>query len=142
VAWAGDGVVCVTLCVPEAPPVAEAAALTIAEKMGLQHPEVISRRVLHPAEGSLFEIKGIFADAIQKADLVLPQEAERLPEADIEAYVRARHIHVIGATVGEDEHSVGMREIFDMKHGGTTWAPRCRLRKSSMPPRKPGRGPC
>jgi D-ornithine 4,5-aminomutase subunit beta len=25
---------------------------------------------------------------------------------------------VVGATVGEDEHSVGMREILDIKHGG------------------------
>jgi D-ornithine 4,5-aminomutase subunit beta len=35
VEWAGDGVVCVTLFVPEAPRVAEAAALKMAEKMGL-----------------------------------------------------------------------------------------------------------
>jgi D-ornithine 4,5-aminomutase subunit beta len=118
VEWTGDGVVCVTLCVPEEPRVAEAAALKIAEKMGLQHPEVISRRLLHPAEGSLFEIKGIFADAIYKDQLVLPQEEERLSEAEVEAYVRAHHIHIIGATVGEDEHSVGMREILDLKHGG------------------------
>lgn len=118
VAWAGDGVVCVTLCVPAEPRVAEAAALTMAAKMGLQHPEVISRRLLHPAEGSLFEIKGIFPDAIHTDELVLPQEAERLPEAEIEAYVRAQPIHIVAATVGEDEHSVGMREILDIKHGG------------------------
>lgn len=115
---AGDGVVCVTLCIPEEPRLAEAAVLKIAEKMGLQHPEVISRRLLHPAEGSLFEIKGIFDGAIHKDELVLPQEEERLPAAEIEAYVRAQQIHVVGATVGEDEHSVGMREILDLKHGG------------------------
>jgi D-ornithine 4,5-aminomutase subunit beta len=118
VAWAGDGVVCVTLCVPEAPRVAEAAALRIAAHMGLQHPEVISRRLLHPAEGSVFEIKGIFEGAIHTDELILPREEARLPEAEIEAYVRAHHIHVVGATVGEDEHSVGMREILDLKHGG------------------------
>jgi D-ornithine 4,5-aminomutase subunit beta len=32
--------------------------------------------------------------------------------------VRPRNIHVIAATVGEDEHSVGIREILDIKHGG------------------------
>jgi D-ornithine 4,5-aminomutase subunit beta len=118
VEWAGDNVVCITLFVPEEPRVAEAAALTMAKKMGLKHPEVISRRLLHPAEGSLFEIKGIFDATIHKDELVLPQEEEYLPEAEVEAYVRARHIHVIGATVGEDEHSVGIREILDLKHGG------------------------
>ncbi|MET0084502.1 MAG: cobalamin-dependent protein, partial [Sedimenticola sp.] len=27
-------------------------------------------------------------------------------------------VHVIAATVGEDEHSVGLHEILDIKHGG------------------------
>jgi D-ornithine 4,5-aminomutase subunit beta len=118
VEWTGDSVVCITLCVPEEPRVAEAAALKIAEKMGLKHPEVISRRLLHPAEGSLFEIKGIFDSAISKDELVLPQDEARLSDTEIEAYVRTRYIHIVGATVGEDEHSVGMREILDIKHGG------------------------
>ena len=39
-------------------------------------------------------------------------------DAEIEAWVRPRDIHVVAATVGEDEHSVGMREIIDIKHGG------------------------
>jgi D-ornithine 4,5-aminomutase subunit beta len=118
VEWAGDGVVCVTLFVPEEPRIAEAVALQLATKMGLQQPAVISRRLLHPAEGSLFEIKGRLDYAVPKAALVLSQEAERLPEAEIEAYVRPRHLHIIGATVGDDEHSVGLREILDIKHGG------------------------
>jgi D-ornithine 4,5-aminomutase subunit beta len=118
VEWAGDGIVCVTLFVPEAPRLAEAAALQMAAKMGLQQPQAISKRLMHPAEGSLFEVKGRLAYAVHKAELVLPQEAARLPEADIAAYVRPRHLHVVAATVGEDEHSVGMREILDLKHGG------------------------
>jgi D-ornithine 4,5-aminomutase subunit beta len=73
---------------------------------------------MHPAEGSLFEIKCRLAYAVHKDELVLPEEAAQLPEADIETYVRTRHLHVVGATVGEDEHSVGMREILDLKHGG------------------------
>ncbi len=118
VEWFGDGIVCVTLFVPEAPQIAEAAALQMATKMGLKHPEVISRRLMHPAEGTLFEIKGVLDYAVKKDELVLPQAVVNMPEEAIEAYVRPRHIHVVAATIGEDEHSVGLREILDIKHGG------------------------
>ena len=65
----GDGIVCVTLFVPDNPHSAEQAALEMAKHMGLKDPEVISRRVMHPAEGSLFEIKGLLDIAIDKAYL-------------------------------------------------------------------------
>ena len=32
--------------------------------------------------------------------------------------MRPRDIHIVAATVGEDEHSVGLHEILDIKHGG------------------------
>jgi D-ornithine 4,5-aminomutase subunit beta len=115
---AGDGIVCVTLFVPEAAPVAEAAALEMASKMGLAGAEVINRRVMHPAEGSLLEIKGRLVHAVMRSALVLAEEPSLLSHEAIEAFVRPRAIHVVGATVGEDEHSVGMREILDIKHGG------------------------
>ncbi len=118
VEWAGDGIVCVTLFVPEEPRVAEAAALEMARKMGLIEPEVISRRLIHPAEGSLFEIKGIFDVAVDKSKLVIPEKEAVMADDEIEAFVRPGDIHVVAATVGEDEHSVGMREIIDIKHGG------------------------
>jgi len=118
VQWAGDGVVCVSLFVPAAPRMAEAAALKMAGMMGLKDAEVISRRVLHPSEGSFFEVKGVFDQAVRIADLTIPDVPELLPDADIEAYARPLGIHVVAATVGEDEHSVGMREIIDIKHGG------------------------
>ncbi len=118
VEWAGDGIVCVTLCIPEAPDIAQAAALQMAARMGLQQPQVLSQRLLHPAEGSVFDIKGRLEYAVRKADLVLPAQTTLLPDHTIEAYVRAHNIHVIGATVGEDEHSVGMQEILNIKHGG------------------------
>ena len=114
----GDGVVCVTLFVPASPSVAEAAALEMAKHMGLKDPEVISRRLMHPAEGSLFEIKGVLDFAIQIAELPLPARVAPLAESEIEAWVRPRNIHVVAATVGEDEHSVGLHEILDIKHGG------------------------
>jgi D-ornithine 4,5-aminomutase subunit beta len=114
----GDGIVCVTLFVPETPQLAEAAALEMARQMGLKDPEVISRRVMHPAEGSVFEVKGVLAVAIHRDELQVPIQAQPLPEDEIETWVRPRHIHVVAATVGEDEHSVGLHEILDIKHGG------------------------
>ncbi len=114
----GDGVVCVTLFVPESPRVGEAAALEMARHMGLRDPEIISRRIMHPAEGSVFEIKGVLEVALRIDDLSLAEREQPLPDAEIEAWVRPRGVHVVAATVGEDEHSVGLREILDIKHGG------------------------
>jgi D-ornithine 4,5-aminomutase subunit beta len=114
----GDGVVCVTLCVPASPRIAEAAALEMAKRMGLKNPEVISRRLLHPAEGSVFEVKGVLDVAIKIDELPVTEREEPLSDVEIEAWVRPRDIHVAAATVGEDEHSVGIREILDLKHGG------------------------
>ncbi|MGE0823802.1 MAG: D-ornithine 4,5-aminomutase subunit OraE [Candidatus Binatia bacterium] len=114
----GDGIVCVTLFVPASPQVAEAAALAMAKRMGLQHPEVISRRLLHPAEGSVFEVRGVLDAVIVTSELPVTKHETLLPDADIEAWVRPRDLHVVAATVGEDEHSVGIREILDIKHGG------------------------
>jgi D-ornithine 4,5-aminomutase subunit beta len=114
----GDGIVCVTLFVPASPRLAEAAALKMVERMGLKAPEVISRRMLHPAEGSVFEIKGVLEVAVGIDSIPVKTREEPLPDAVIEAWVRPRQIHIVAATVGEDEHSVGIREIIDIKHGG------------------------
>jgi D-ornithine 4,5-aminomutase subunit beta len=114
----GDGVVCVTLFVPAAPEVAEAAALEMARHMGLGDARVISRRIMHPAEGCLFEVKGVLDVAIRADALEMERREEPLSEAEIEDWVRPRRIGVIAATAGEDEHSVGLHEILDIKHGG------------------------
>jgi D-ornithine 4,5-aminomutase subunit beta len=114
----GDSIVCVTLFVPESPKLAEAAALEMARHMGLKSPEVISRRIMHPAEGSVFDIKGVLDIAVSIDELPLPIHEEPLLDSEIEAWVRPREIHVVAATVGEDEHSVGLHEILDIKHGG------------------------
>lgn len=114
----GDGIVCVTLFVPDKPDIAEAAALEMVMHMGLTDPEVISRRVMHPAEGSLFEIKGKLDIYIDTSQVSLPPKIETLPDSEIESWVRPRNIQVIAATVGDDEHSVGLREILNLKHGG------------------------
>jgi D-ornithine 4,5-aminomutase subunit beta len=118
VEWAKDGIVCVTLFIPESEEVAEAAALVMAEKMGLESPEVIHKRVMHPAEGTLLEVKGRLSASVRRDDLVIPPKEELVPEDEISDFVRGKKIALVAATVGEDEHSVGMREIIDIKHGG------------------------
>jgi len=130
----GDGVVCVTLMVPEEPLLAEAAALAMVEQMGLRDPEVISRRLLHPAEGSVFEVKGVLPHAVERDALARPTRETPLSDEEIEAWVRSRELHVVAATVGEDEHSVGVREILDIKHGGIErYGFRCHYLGTSVP---------
>ena len=114
----GDSVVCVTFFIPASPRLAEAAALEMAKRMGLEKPEVISQRLLHPAEGSVFEIKGVLDVAVKIDEIPLTVREEPLLDIEIESWVRPRNLHVVAATVGEDEHSVGIREILDIKHGG------------------------
>lgn len=114
----GDGIVCVTLFVPERPLLAQAAALEMAKRMGLENPEIISQRIMHPAEGCVFEIKGVLDVVIKTSELSLPEHEAPLSDTEIERWVRPRSIRVVAATVGEDEHSVGLREVLDIKHGG------------------------
>ena len=97
---------------------ARAAALEIARRMGLADPEVVNLGVLHPAEGCFVEVKGTVTTDIRRADLVIPPKEVLLSEDELRAAVRAIGLTVVAGTVGEDEHSVGMREILDIKHGG------------------------
>jgi D-ornithine 4,5-aminomutase subunit beta len=130
----GDGVVCVTLFVPARADVAEAAALEMARHMNLTNPEIINRRLMHPAEGSVFEIKGVLDMAFSISMLPLAEREEPLPDAEIEAWMRPRDIRVVAATVGEDEHSVGLHEILDIKHGGIEkYGCRCHDLGTSVP---------
>ena len=41
-----------------------------------------------------------------------------LPDDEILAYAKKHDLKVVAGTGGSDEHSVGMREILDIKHGG------------------------
>ncbi len=118
VEWTGDGVVVVTMFLPAAADVAEAAALELGKAMNLAECEVIHKRVMHPAEGTLCELKGRLDVAIDPATLVIPEPPEVLSDEEIREFVAERTLKVIAATVGNDEHSVGMREILDIKHGG------------------------
>jgi D-ornithine 4,5-aminomutase subunit beta len=118
VEWAGDGVVQVTMFLPAALRVAEVAALEIAKKMNLEEPEVIHKQVMHPAEGTLIELKGKVPFAINAKELIIPPEEKLLTAEQIREDIGQREFRIVAATVGEDEHSVGLREILDIKHGG------------------------
>ncbi len=73
---------------------------------------------MHSAEGSVFEVKGFLDVAVKIDELSAIAQEEPLSDAEIEAWVRPRNLQVVAATIGEDEHSVGIREIIDIKHGG------------------------
>ncbi len=116
--WAGDGTVLLQFVVTEAEDIAREAGLEMARKMGLKDPEIVNLQVMHPAEGCFIEVKGKVAFDVRKSELKIPPKEVMLPEEEVREVVKRLGIKVIAATVGEDEHSVGLREILDIKHGG------------------------
>jgi len=86
--------------------------------MNLQEVEVISREVLQGAEGTRVEIKGKFPFDIDEKSLVIAPEPDVMDDDEIRAEIEQKPMSVVCGTVGEDEHSVGLREIIDIKHGG------------------------
>lgn len=118
VEWKKDGYVSVTLCITEEENIAEAAALEMGRQMNLTDVEVIHKQVLQDSEGVLVEIKGRVNFKIKKDELKVPEKQKLLEDEVMREYVRENPLRVVAATVGEDEHSVGLREIIDIKHGG------------------------
>ncbi|MDX9899301.1 MAG: D-ornithine 4,5-aminomutase subunit OraE [Spirochaetia bacterium] len=118
VEWAGDGTILLQFLVPDSEDIAREAGLEMARKLGLLEPEIINLQVMHPAEGCLIEVKGKVAFDVKKSELTIPVKEEMLSEDEIREVVKRLGIKVVAGTVGEDEHSVGMREILDIKHGG------------------------
>lgn len=116
--WAGDGTVLIQLFVPENEDIAPVYAVEMAKKMGLVDPEVINVMVLHPAEGCFVEVKGKVAFDVDRSTLKIPEKETILPEQELRDAVKKVGLKVVAGTVGEDEHSVGLREILDIKHGG------------------------
>jgi len=137
VEWAGDGIVAVTMFLPVAERVAEAAALELGRSMNLTCVEVIHKQIMHPAEGTLVEIKGVLDTAIDPATLVITEPAPSLSDEEIREFVATNNLRCIAATVGMDEHSVGMLEIIDIKHGGLEkWGFGCTYLGTSVPVEK------
>lgn len=118
VEWEADGIVNVHMLLTTDERTAEYAALEIAKRMGLEDPEVIHKYVMQPAEGTFLEVKGRVTFDIDPGELVIPEKIENLPEDEILQEIKEHPMKIVAATVGEDEHSVGMREIIDIKHGG------------------------
>ena len=118
VQWLGDGVITVDLFFPTDELTAEAAAIEAGKQLNLSNVEVIHKEVLHPSEGTRVQFKGTVNFDIDMNTLVLPKKEEGLPEEEILEYVKKHDIKVVAGTGGNDEHSVGMREILDIKHGG------------------------
>jgi D-ornithine 4,5-aminomutase subunit beta len=118
VEWLADGVVVIDVTLPTSVKYAEAAGLKIAENMNLLEAEVIHREILHEAEATRIQVKGKVDFDINLDELELPEEPDILSDQEIKDFLEQRPLKVVAGTVGEDEHSVGLREIIDIKHGG------------------------
>ena len=116
--WLADGTVMLTMFFPVSRALAEAAALEVAAKMNLTDCVVINREIMQQAEGTRVEVKGKVNFDLNIDKLVLPVEPDILSDEEIRADVEAHPMTVVAGTVGDDEHSVGLREIIDIKHGG------------------------
>ncbi len=137
VEWYGDGVVTLNMMLPADERTAHYAALEFAERLGLENPEVIHQNVMHPAEATYLEVRGEVPFSVDPDELVIPETEELLPEDDIRADIEEYPMKVVAATVGEDEHSVGMREIIDIKHGGLErYGVECEYLGTSVPVEK------
>ena len=118
VEWCGDGIILLTMMVPSERRMAEAVALEIGGKLGLEHCEVTSKEIMQDAEGTRIEMKGKVPFDIDPSTLVIPPEPFRLDDATLFKEIEEHPVRVVCGTVGEDEHSVGLREIINIKHGG------------------------
>jgi D-ornithine 4,5-aminomutase subunit beta len=118
VEWSYDGYIQLDMTIPESEEYAEAAALEICKRMGLEDAQVISKTVLHPTEATYVELKAKVPFAIKKDDLVLPKKPEVMSDDELFDFFAKHKVKVVAGTVGNDEHNVGIREILDIKHGG------------------------
>ena len=118
VEWLGDGTVVVDLFFPTSHRIAEAAAIETGKKMNLSNVEAIHKEILHPSEGTRIQIKGTFDFDIEVDKLVLPEIIKSYSEDEVIDFVKKNPIRVVAGTAGNDEHSVGIREVLDIKHGG------------------------
>jgi len=111
-------VVALNLFLPVDERTAEFAAIRCGEKMGLEDVTVVHKQSMHPSEGTYVELKGRVNFDINVNDLVIPEKIPVLSEEEIREDIAANPLFVVAATVGQDEHSVGLKETLDIKHGG------------------------
>ena len=101
---------------------ARRAAMQLASKMGIEHPEVVHFQAL--TNGYTYFV--MFGECVHTVDFTAFSEdgfeVEYMTEAQIEAYAReriGRPIVVVGAATGTDTHSVGIDAMLNLKgfHG-------------------------
>ncbi|MDO5037023.1 MAG: D-ornithine 4,5-aminomutase subunit OraE [Tissierellia bacterium] len=135
--WRGDGIVQITTVMTTDPRTAEYAAIQMGEKLGLKDVECINVEVLQKAEGCRVEIKGKVPFDIDLDELVIPPKPEVLSDEYMREAIKEEPMVVVAGTVGEDEHSVGLREILDIKHGGVEkYGVEVHYLGTSVPPEK------
>lgn len=118
VEWKADGIVSTTIFLPCDERTAEFAAIKCGEKMGLEDVTVVHKQCLHPSEGTVVEIKGRVKFDINTEELVIPEKIPVLSDQEIRDAINEKPMFVVAATIGQDEHSVGLKETLDIKHGG------------------------
>ncbi len=135
--WCGDGVVLMTMMIPANTRTAEATALEIGRKLGLENPEVTSKEVMQEAEGTRIEMKGRVNFDVDPSTLEIPPEPHHLDDKTLYDEFENHPMVVVCGTVGEDEHSVGLREIINIKHGGIEkWGIKVNYLGTSVPVEK------
>lgn len=120
----GDGQVTVSMFIPLPETSADEAALEVARTMNLESPRIVDRLVLHPAEGVQYEIVGRVAGAVRRSDLGRPASeatSAKLSPEEIRTQLSSRRLRVVGATLGDDAHTVGLQEVTNLKHQGLEW---------------------
>ena len=118
VQWLGDGVVQLEILLPVALRTAQYAAIEFAKKMNLKDVEVIHIEQMHPVEGTRVQLKGVLDMDLDLNNLVIPPEPEVMSDDEIRNEFDQYPVKIVAGTVGQDEHSVGLREVIDIKHGG------------------------
>ncbi|MGF6376330.1 D-ornithine 4,5-aminomutase subunit beta [Clostridiales Family XIII bacterium PM5-7] len=135
--WCGDGIVLMSMMIPTNVRTAEAAALEIGRKLGLENPEVTSKEVMQEAEGTRIEMKGKLTFDVDPTTLEIPPEPHHLDDATLYKEFEENPMVVVCGTIGEDEHSVGLREIINIKHGGIEkWGIKVNYLGTSVPVEK------
>lgn len=135
--WCGDGVVLMSMMIPANTRTAEATALEIGRKLGLENPEVTSKEVMQEAEGTRIEMKGRVTFDVDPSKLEIPPEPHHLDDKTLYDEFENHDMVVVCGTVGEDEHSVGLREIINIKHGGIEkWGIKVNYLGTSVPVEK------
>lgn len=138
VQWKNDGIILLSMFIPLNEEKAPYAAEEIARRLGLKNVEVVHTQVLHPAEGSYIEVKGEVPFFLNENEIKVKERIKPPSDDFIEEKVRELGgIKCVAATLGEDEHNVGLKEIIDIKHGGIEkWGFKVVYLGTSIPPEK------